>query len=393
MAALFAATHPERTASLVLYGAWPRILRAPDFPFGPRAPSAASISAVTDRWGDGVALSSFAPSLGSDPHARESWARLQRAPRAQGWPGASCSSTRRSTSATSCRQSARRRWSLHRTGDVIVPVGWAIPGGAHPGRPVRRAGGRRPSLGRGGRRRSPRRRSRSFVTGELDTSRRAGPDPRDDHVHGHRRLDGAGSRSSATRPGATLLEAHHAAVRTSARAVPGQWRSTPPATAFSSRSTDPARAIRCAMAIRDAVRALGLEIRAGLHTGECEKVGDKLTGIAVNIGARVGALAGSGDVLVSSTVVDLVAGSGHRVRGPRRTRAQGNPGRASVVRGRGLTAASSRSLRLTSSNQPGLPQAQPSAGGATFVAPFHGVCRRGCTQGARQAHHRHVCHK
>ena len=72
----------------------------------------------------------------------------------------------------------------------------------------------------------------------------------------------------------------------------------------------PARGIRCAVAIRDAVRSLGLEIRAGLHTGECEKVGDKLTGIAVNVGARVGALAGSGEVLVSSTVVDLVAGSG-----------------------------------------------------------------------------------
>ena len=64
------------------------------------------------------------------------------------------------------------------------------------------------------------------------------------------------------------------------------------------------------MAVRDALRSLGLEIRAGLHTGECEKVGDKLTGIAVNIGARVGALAGAGEVLVSSTVVDLVAGSG-----------------------------------------------------------------------------------
>jgi class 3 adenylate cyclase len=72
----------------------------------------------------------------------------------------------------------------------------------------------------------------------------------------------------------------------------------------------PARAIRCACSARDAVRQLGLEIRAGLHTGECEVMGDDIGGIAVNIGARVGAAAGPGEVLVSRTVSDLVAGSG-----------------------------------------------------------------------------------
>jgi class 3 adenylate cyclase len=72
----------------------------------------------------------------------------------------------------------------------------------------------------------------------------------------------------------------------------------------------PARAIRCACAIRDGVRALGLEIRAGVHTGECELVGTRLEGVAVHIGARVAALGGPGEVLVSRTVKDLVAGSG-----------------------------------------------------------------------------------
>ena len=73
----------------------------------------------------------------------------------------------------------------------------------------------------------------------------------------------------------------------------------------------PQRAIRCAMAIRDAVQALGLEVRAGLHTGECEVRGDDIGGIAVHIGARVSALAGPNDVLVSSTLRrDLVIGSG-----------------------------------------------------------------------------------
>jgi class 3 adenylate cyclase len=64
------------------------------------------------------------------------------------------------------------------------------------------------------------------------------------------------------------------------------------------------------MAIRDAVRALGIEVRAGLHTGECELRGDDIGGIAVHIGARVSALAGPNDVLVSSTLHDLVIGSG-----------------------------------------------------------------------------------
>ena len=85
----------------------------------------------------------------------------------------------------------------------------------------------------------------------------------------------------------------------------------------------PQRAIRCAMAIRDAVQALGIEVRAGLHTGECEVRGDDIGGIAVHIGARVSALAGPNDVLVSSTLRDLVIGSGLEFedRGAHRSRA------------------------------------------------------------------------
>ena len=72
----------------------------------------------------------------------------------------------------------------------------------------------------------------------------------------------------------------------------------------------PARAIRCAQAIRDAARQAGVEVRAGLHTGECEMRGEDIAGIAVHIAARVASAAGAGEVLVSRTVVDLVAGSG-----------------------------------------------------------------------------------
>ena len=72
----------------------------------------------------------------------------------------------------------------------------------------------------------------------------------------------------------------------------------------------PARAVRCACAIRDAIRGLGIETRAGLHTGEIEILGEDVGGIAVHIGQRVSTLATPGEILVSSTVVDLVAGSG-----------------------------------------------------------------------------------
>ena len=74
----------------------------------------------------------------------------------------------------------------------------------------------------------------------------------------------------------------------------------------------PARAIRCAGAISHGVKRLGISIRAGLHTGECEVTGSKVSGIAVHTGARVAAHAGAGEVVVSSTVKDLVAGSGLR---------------------------------------------------------------------------------
>jgi len=76
----------------------------------------------------------------------------------------------------------------------------------------------------------------------------------------------------------------------------------------------PARAIRCARAAIDSVKSLGLDLRAGLHTGECERIGDDLSGIAVHVGARVAARAQAGQILVSATVKDLVAGSGIEFR-------------------------------------------------------------------------------
>ena len=119
----------------------------------------------------------------------------------------------------------------------------------------------------------------------------------------------AGRRRWATVTGMRLLDAHDAVVRSQLARFRGREVNTS-GDGFLAMFDGPQRAIRCAMAIRDAVQALGIEVRAGLHTGECEVRGDDIGGIAVHIGARVSALAGPNDVLVSSTLRDLVIGSG-----------------------------------------------------------------------------------
>jgi class 3 adenylate cyclase len=119
-----------------------------------------------------------------------------------------------------------------------------------------------------------------------------------------------------------LLDAHDAIVRSQFARFRGREVNTS-GDGFLAMFDGPQRAIRCAMAIRDAVQALGIEVRAGLHTGECELRGDDIGGIGVHIGARVSALAGPNEVLVSSTLRDLVIGSGlefeergaHRLKG------------------------------------------------------------------------------
>jgi class 3 adenylate cyclase len=106
-----------------------------------------------------------------------------------------------------------------------------------------------------------------------------------------------------------LLQQHHHTVRSQLGRFRGKEMDTA-GDGFFATFDGPARAIRCALAVREAVRDLNLDVRAGLHSGECELVDGKAGGIAVHIGARVASLAEPGEVLVSSTVKDLVAGSG-----------------------------------------------------------------------------------
>jgi len=125
--------------------------------------------------------------------------------------------------------------------------------------------------------------------------------------------DIVGSTSTAAELGDArwreLLAAHHGRVRAQLARFRGVELDTA-GDGFFARFDGPARAIRCALAIHQAVRDVGLQVRIGLHAGECEVLDGKVAGIAVAIGARVSARAGAGEVLVSQTVKDLVAGSG-----------------------------------------------------------------------------------
>lgn len=153
------------------------------------------------------------------------------------------------------------------------------------------------------------------ITDEIEgflTGVRRGPDP-------HRVLatilftDVVRSTEKAVELGdrqwAELIEAHHATVRRELERFRGRELDVA-GDGFFAAFDGPARAVRCATAVRDALRRIGLGVRAGVHTGECEEVGDKLAGLAVVVGARISAAAQEGEVLVSSTVRDLVAGSG-----------------------------------------------------------------------------------
>jgi class 3 adenylate cyclase len=122
-----------------------------------------------------------------------------------------------------------------------------------------------------------------------------------------------------------LLERHHALIRKHLARFHGRELDTA-GDGFFASFDGPARGVRCARALSEAMHELGLEIRAGLHTGECELIDGKIGGIAVHIGARVASEAQAGEVLVSSTVKDLVAGSGLQFRARGAAQLKGVPG-------------------------------------------------------------------
>lgn len=310
MSLLYAATYPSRTSALVLYGSYAKRSWAPDYPFGWKDEQWERLFDNFERhWGtpQSIAITMYAPSVAGDPEASERRAAYLRASAS---PGAAISIMKMNRDIDVRHVLSAIRVPtlvLHRAADRAIDAENArymaehIPGA----RFVELAGG-----------------DHSYLAGDRDalldeveiflTGAR--------HVYDPERVlatvffvDIVGSTERAAAIGDNAWRELREAFYAKARAVLQQYRGREINTsgdALLAAFDGPARAIRCASAIRDTVRRLGLEVRCGLHTGECELVGKDLAGIAVHIGARVAALAAPGEVLVSQTVRDLVAGSG-----------------------------------------------------------------------------------
>jgi class 3 adenylate cyclase/alpha-beta hydrolase superfamily lysophospholipase len=306
MAALYGATYPERVAALALYNPIAKGIWAADYPFAPTEDEWRSeLEETRERWGDPDFFAEFtrlvAPSRADDP-AFVAWqAKMMRT-------GASPSA------AVAIRRMARDIDIRDVLPSIRVPT--LVLHIAHRADEARYVADRIP----GARRVEIPGPDTMFIlapgiTEELERFVKSvwGAAEPETVLSTVLFTDIVGSTERAAELGdrrwAELVASHHALVRRQLDRFRGREIDTA-GDGFFASFDGPARGIRCARAITELVRELGVEIRAGLHTGECELIGEKLGGIAVNIGARVAAQAGPGEVLVSSTVKDLVAGSG-----------------------------------------------------------------------------------
>lgn len=308
MCALFAATYPGRTSALVLGASYARRTWAPDYPWGLDEDTQQRIlEGYEERWGrPGFGSKSIAPSLADDQRFQAWYAQAQRF---AGTP-ASAKAWFRVTMEIDVRDvlPAIRVPTLvvHRTGDRVVPVESGRYLAAHipDARYVELPGDDHfPFVGDG-----------DAIADEIEeflTGSRPAREP-DRVLATVLFTDIVGSTGRAAELGdrrwTELLADHHRLVATELERHRGKVVRVEGDGTLSTFD-GPARAVTCATAIRRALRPLGVEIRAGLHTGEIELAPTGIEGIAVHIGARVAALAGPGEVLVSSTVKDLVVGS------------------------------------------------------------------------------------
>lgn len=308
MCVLFAATHPERTRALVTYGIYAKRIPSADYPWAPSPEEREEwLRSVESEWGTVVDVDTLAPSAADDPSFRRWWARYLRM---SAGPSAAVALGRMNTriDVTAVLPTIQvPTLVLHRVGDRDVKIEEArYIAGRIPGARLVELPGE----------------DHLFYTSGLDdmldeietflTGATTG-------VAADRTLatvlftDIVDSTALATRMGdhrwRQSLELHNGMVRRNLRRWRGVERKTT-GDGFLVTFDGPARAIRCARAIREEAAETGLAIRAGLHTGECELIGDDVGGIAVHIASRVLDEAGAGEVLVSRTVKDLVAGSG-----------------------------------------------------------------------------------
>jgi class 3 adenylate cyclase/alpha-beta hydrolase superfamily lysophospholipase len=306
MAMLFAATYPERVAGLVLFYPLAKGVWAPDYPFAPTEEDYRhEFDQIRTGWGQPDLAETFlrqaAPSVADDPQVVAWTTRMFR----QGAsPGAQLALRRMVMSVD-----VRDILPSIRVPTLIVHTG--VKGDESAYIAERIPGARRLEL-------SGRERvfwlAERFPEAILEFARTVWGEAEPDTLLATVLFtDIVGSTAKAAELGdhswRDLITRHHSLVRAQLDRYRGREFDTA-GDGFFAAFDGPIRAIRCAIAARTAVHDLGLEIRAGLHSGECQLIGDKPGGIAVNIGARVAAEAQPGEVLVSQTVKDLVAGSG-----------------------------------------------------------------------------------
>ena len=308
MAMLYAATHPERTRALVLYAGMARMTGAPGYEW-PGTPQEREqrIAEIFAAWGAGDRIDLIAPSLAGDVALRRWFGQLERLSASPG----SLRLLFDIAGATDVRDVlpsiAVPTLVLHRREDQAIDVRHSRYLAAHiPGARYVELEGRDNLLIAGDSERILQE-VETFLTGTHTP-----PEP-DRVLATVMFTDIVSSTETAARLGdrawRELLARHDELSRAQLARFRGRAVKSL-GDGILATFDGPARAIRCAMELRDAVRELGVVLRAGLHTGECEAIGEDVGGLAVHIGARVGALAAPREVLVSNTVKDLVVGSG-----------------------------------------------------------------------------------
>jgi class 3 adenylate cyclase len=308
MSLLFAATYPQRTDALIIYGGFAKRLWSPDYPWGQAIEARQKMfKDIEAYWGRSIIPGDLPPELENQPHVVERYLRYQRMSAS---PGAMLTFAR-----MNAQVDVRDALSsvhvpvliLHHVGDPDVSIGGAryiaqqvphaklieLPGNHHI-LAGKEAEGILAEI-------------QEFLTGVRPVGQ---PDRVlatvlfTDIVRSTERASQLGDRQWKE-----LLESHHVIVRKELTRFHGKEIDTA-GDGFLATFDGPARAVRCALAICNAVKEIGLEIRAGIHTGEVELMGNHIRGIAVHIGSRVMSKAGASEIWVSSTVKDLTVGSG-----------------------------------------------------------------------------------
>jgi class 3 adenylate cyclase len=324
MALLFAATHPDRCTHLALWNAYARVSRAPDYPEGVD-PAALDVwgELMQERWGGPVAMGSFAPSRKGDPEAEAFWAHLLRAGTSPRSAAALMSLYKELDVRAVLPVISAPTLVMARKEDLAVPalqgryIADHIPGARY----VEFPGADHVMWFEGGE--DIHDELEEFLTGsrsERPAERALATVMFTDIVDSTARAADMGDRAWRE-----LLDRHDEVVARRVAAYRGRVVKTT-GDGVLATFDGPARAIECATGLTRRLRDLGIEIRAGLHSGECELRGEDVGGMAVHIGARIASRADAGEVLLSSTVKDLVVGSGIEFTERGSTELKGVPG-------------------------------------------------------------------